>query len=78
MRTYGTPKLLVIAFRDHRPFALGPESLSDSLECGDEFLCVLAVDSILRRLSHCYHEDVAIISVQSEIRVVDDVLWHLG
>lgn len=70
--TYGTPELGIVAFGYHCSLSIWSNQLSYSVEGADDFLSIDAIQSILRRLAHGDDEDVAIVTVQREVRLVDD------
>ena len=75
--TYRTPEFGIVTLCDDRAFSRRPQYSSDLVEYANEFLRVLAVESVLRCFAHRDNKDVAIVAIKSHRWLVDDRLRHL-
>lgn len=69
---YSTPKLSIIAPRDNRTIARRPQDVTDLIEYTNKSLCISTVQSVLGCLSHGNDKDVAIVTVEGYVRLVND------
>jgi len=69
--TYSAPKLRIIASSNHSSLTVLSQRSSDEIESCDESLAVAGVQSILWGFAHGDDEDVAIVTIECQIRLVD-------
>lgn len=78
VETYGTPELSIVAFGDYGTFGRGTEEFTSRVESSNDLLGEFTVETVLGRPAHGDDEDVAIVAVESQIRLVDDALSRVG
>lgn len=69
---YCTPKLRIVAFGYHGALTIGAQDCSDLVEGRYEFLGICRVYPVLWCFTHRDNEDIAIMAVERQIRIVDD------